>query len=133
MTKIESDKVEISISALTIYNSLSDFNNFKKLMPEQVSNWSSTKDECSFTINGMAPLGMKIVERKPYSEIRIVSHGKIPLIFDLKVLLTEIGENKTMAQLIFESKLNPMMKMMLEKPLSNFFNMLAGKLKDIKV
>lgn len=132
LTKIESDKVEIQNSAEKIFTYLSDFNNFSALMPSQVTNWQSTVDECSFTINGMATIGMKIIDKIPHSQINIVSNGKVPFEFKLFVLLTEKDATNCVGQLTFESDLNPMLKMMVEKPLGNFFNILAQKMKDIK-
>jgi len=132
MTTIESSKVEINKSAENLFNYLSNFNNFKHLMPPQVDNWSSTEDECSFTIKGMATIGMKIVEKTPFSYIKIVSNGKVPFDFILHTKLDVISPEKTNGQLVFEAELNPMIKMMVEKPLTNFFNMLAEKIKDIR-
>lgn len=132
MTKIQSEKVEINNSVENVFNFLSNFNNFEKLMPEQVSNWSSNENECAFTISGMATIGMKIVEKTPYSAIKISSSGKVPFNFELFIFLNELGPKKSQGQLIFEAQLNPMLKMMVEKPLSNFFNILAQKLKEIK-
>jgi hypothetical protein len=132
LTKIESEKVEIGNAAENIFNYLSDFNNFEKLMPSQVTNWTSTTDECSFTINGMATIGMKIIEKAPFSKISIISNGKVPFEFKLFVLITEKDASSCVGQLTFESDMNPMIKMMVEKPLGNFFNMLAQKMKDIK-
>ena len=132
ITKLESDKVEINNSASTIFIYLSDFNNFEKLMPSQVTNWSSTSEECTFTINGMATIGMKIIEKTPFTKITITSHGKVPFEFKLFVLLTEKDATNCIGQLTFESDMNPMIKMMVEKPLVNFFNMLAQKMKEIK-
>ncbi len=131
MTKIESEKVEINNSAAAIFNYLSDFNNFEKLMPPQVTNWTSTSEDCSFTINGMATIGMKIIEKTPFTKITISSNGKVPFEFKLFVLLTEKDATNCLGQLTFESDMNQMIKMMVEKPLGNFFNMLAQKMKDI--
>lgn len=131
-TKLESDKVEINNSAQNIFNYLSDFRNFEKLMPPQVTNWQSSADECSFTINGMATIGMKIIEKTPNSKITITSNGKVPFEFKLFVFIEEKEADKCIGQLIFESDMNPMLKMMVEKPLGNFFNMLAQKMKEIK-
>jgi carbon monoxide dehydrogenase subunit G len=129
--KLESDKVEINNSSAAIFNYLSDFKNFEKLMPAQVTNWQATNDECSFTINGMATIGMKIIEKEPNTKITISSNGKVPFEFQLFVLITEKDPANCIGQLVFESDMNPMMKMMVEKPLGNFFNMLAQKMKDI--
>jgi ribosome-associated toxin RatA of RatAB toxin-antitoxin module len=131
-TKIESEKVAINNSAEKIFNNLSDFRNFEKLMPAQVSEWTATADECSFNINGMATIGMKIIEKTPFSKIIITSNGKVPFDFKLLVDIVEQGAENAVGQITFESDLNPMMKMMVEKPLGNFFNMLAKKMADIK-
>ena len=102
------------------------------MMPPQVTDWKSSPDECTFVINGMASLGMKITERKPHELITIVSHGgKIPFTFTLLAKITPNGPH-CKGQLIFESDMNPMMKMMVQKPLTNFFNLLSSKMKDIK-
>ncbi len=130
--KLESEKVAINNASQNIFNYLGDFKNFETLMPPQVTNWQATTDECSFTINGMATIGMKIIEKTPNSKISITSNGKVPFEFKLFVLITETGENSCIGQLTFESDMNPMLKMMVEKPLGNFFNMLAQKMKDIK-
>ena len=100
-------------------------------MPEQVANWQSTENDCSFTIKGMATIGMKIIEKIPNSLIKITSNGKVPFDFTLNVHLTETSPVQTTGQIIFESDLNPMMAMMVEKPLRNFFNVLAGKMKEM--
>jgi len=100
-------------------------------MPPQVVDWQSTESDCSFKISGMASIGMKIVEKIPNSQIKISSNGKVPFNFTLNVLLTEITPAQTSGQLIFEADINPMMKMMVEKPLRNFFNMLAVKMKEL--
>jgi hypothetical protein len=132
MTIIESEIVDIDNSSEYIFNYLADFNNFEKLMPPQVTNWTSTSEECSFTINGMATIGMKIIEKNPFTKINISSNGKVPFEFKLFVLLKEKDASHCTGQLTFESDLNMMMKMMVEKPLTNFFNMLAQKMKEIK-
>ena len=129
--KIESEKSEINKSSSEVFAFLTDFNNFQKLMPPQVTNWKSTADECSFTISGMASIGMKIVEKIPNSMIKIVSNGKVPFEFTLNIPLTENSPTQTTGQIIFESDLNPMMAMMVEKPLKNFFNVLASQMKNV--
>ena len=129
MTRISSDKVTVQKSSADLYNFLSDFNNFQLLMPEQVTNWKSTSDECSFTIAGMASLGMKIIEKTPNSLIKAGKHGSAPFDFTLSCTIADSGVSSEV-QLIFDADLNPMLKMMAERPLTNFLNLLVNKLKD---
>ena len=131
MTKIESENVEINHSAEKLFNYLSNFNNFKALMPHQVTEWESTESECNFNLNGMAKIGMRIIEKTPFKNIKITSFGKVPFEFTLNVSIAETSANSCKGQLVFESDINPFMKMMVEKPLTHFFNGLAKKMQDI--
>jgi len=130
MTRIESNITPVQKSAGEVFSFLSDFNNFQSLMPEQVVDWESTPDECSFKIQGMATLGMKMIEKNPNNLIKITSNGKVPFTFFLTCMIQE-DHNNSKVQLAFDAELNPMMKMMAVKPLTNFLNLLAGKLSQL--
>src|SRR6478609_4073318 len=108
MTRLESDKVTVQKSAKEVFEFLSDFNNYRRLMPEQVTDWTSTPDECSFTIKGMATLGMKMKEKIPYSTVVIEKNGKAPFDFLLTCAL-EDRQATCDAQLFFDADLNPML------------------------
>ena len=130
MTRIESDKTTINKTAKEAFDFLSDFNNFQKLMPEQVVGWKSTADECTFTIKGMATLGMKIVEKTPNSLIKVIKNGSAPFDFTLSCMIEDL-QSQCAVQLAFDADLNPMMKMMAIKQLTNFLNILVNKLKEL--
>ena len=130
MTTIESNEALVNKSAQEVYYFLSDFRNFEKLMPEQVVNWIADENECSFTIKGMASLGMKIKNKTPNSLIEIESSGKTPFGFVMKCMIAE-KQNQSVVKLAIEAELNPMLKMMAEKPLTNFLNLLVTKLAEV--
>jgi carbon monoxide dehydrogenase subunit G len=133
MTHIETEKVNCAQPAEKLYTFLSDFNNFKALMPPQVSNWQSTEDTCTFTINNMATVGMKIESKTPHSKIHILSDGgKVPFSFTLDVLITPVDANNSIGQLVFDADIPIFLRPMVEGPLGNFFNLLAKKMADIK-
>lgn len=133
MTRIETEIVPVAQSQEAVFRFLSDFNNLEKLMPSQVTNWTSTTDTCMFTLGGMATVGMRLASSTPNSKIHIVSEGgKIPFSFTLDAHITEVSAASCTGQLIFEADINMFLKPMVEPPLRNFFNMLAGKLKDIQ-
>src|SRR6187455_1603045 len=106
MTRIESNVTPVQKSSAEVFSFLSDFNNFESLMPEQVVDWESTPDECSFKIQGMATLGMKIIEKNPNSLIKITSNGKVPFTFFLTCMIADEGTNSKV-QLAFDAELNP--------------------------
>jgi hypothetical protein len=59
MTNIESI-VSIESPINVVFDFLADLNNHQQLMPENIYNWSSTKDEARFTIQNMAKLAIKV-------------------------------------------------------------------------
>jgi len=131
MTEIKSDLVAINNSPEFIFNFLINFDNFGKLMPEQVINWKSSTDNCSFTIKGMADLALRTSEKIEFSKIVWSSEGKSPFDFTLSSTLQGKTVNQTDAQIILNADLSPMLKMMTLRPLTNFVNLLVNKLKEI--
>ena len=127
MTRIESDSATINKSPKEIFQFLSNFNNFKQLMPEQVVDWVSTDNDCSFTIKGMASLGMEFAEKTDDTQIKIIRKGKAPFDFILYCNISPVENNNAASnlQLAFDADLNPFLKMMAEKPLRNFLNILV--------
>jgi hypothetical protein len=80
----------------------------------------------------MANINMRIKSRVPNSKLEVVSEGKNPFNFLLTILLDEKTENTCEAVIIFDADVNPFVKMMIETPLTNFFNMLSEKLPQMK-
>ncbi len=131
MTRIESDKAIIAKPASEVFNFLSDFGNIGSLMPSQVSEFVHDADTCKFTITGMATLGMKYFSKTPNAEIVMQKHEKAPFDFNLICKLNEVSADSTELQLYFDADLNPFLKMMAEKPLTNFLNLLVNKYKEL--
>ncbi len=129
MTEINSNVEQINNSAEIIYAFLSNLNNFKELMPEQIENWKSTEDTCSFRIKNMADLSLKLTQKIPYNLIVLSPEGKTPFTFELTCSLEQISDLKTNAVINFKADLNAMMLMLAKSPLQNFVNALAMRLK----
>jgi carbon monoxide dehydrogenase subunit G len=131
MATFRSEQVTIARSDGFVFGFLTDFNNFLKLMPPQVTDWKSDGESCSFNIQNMATLGMRYKDKTPDSHIFIKSDGKVPFDFDLQCFIENNGDQSCRAILEFNADLNPMLKMIASKPLENFINILAQKLKEI--
>ena len=128
MSTLEGNTVTIDRPSQEIYNFLTDFRNFGSLMPEQVE-WKATAEECTFTIKGMATFGMKYKQKVPHSLIEVERNGKAPVDFVLRCTIN--GNQKSEVKFEFDAELNPMMKMLAERPLTNFLNLLGTKLQEL--
>lgn len=131
MTRLESNKVLISKKPESVFEFLSDFNNIGTLMPDQVEGYTTDGETSSFTIKGMAKLGLAYDSKTPFSEVVMKSHGKVPFDFKLICSIEKASDISSGLTLFLDADLNPFLKMMAEKPLTNFLNLLANKYKEI--
>lgn len=122
----------INADQSTVFEFLSDFNNFEKLMPEQISEWSSDKESCTFTIQGMATITLNYASKQPNHTIEIKPVGKTPVSFNLlmKLFESEKDSKKTTGIVEIDADLNPMMAMIARRPLENLVNVMAEKLNE---
>lgn len=127
--KLSSDSTEILRSAEDIFVFLSNFQNFQKLMPEKISNWSATSTNCSFEINGMATIEMKISTALPCTSIIMETEGKSPFPFKLYSNIEKIDALSASVNFEIEAKLSPLMLPMVKKPLQQLVEVLGEKLK----
>lgn len=131
MTRIESEKATVKQAASAIYTNLCDFNQIGKLMPPQVEGFVTDGETCSFDIKGMASLGMKYESKTPFTEIVMAKHEKGPFDFKLICSIRHMEDQLSELQLFFDADLNPFLRMMAEKPLANFLNLLLKKYQEI--
>ncbi|MBL0126806.1 MAG: SRPBCC family protein [Flavobacteriales bacterium] len=131
MTTIESKKVEIAKPAQELYDFLQDMNNFQQLLPEgRISEWKSDGTSCSFKVQGAATIGLQLDGGTPPNLLRLKATERSPFPFTLDVHLDEANGTTTAGQ-VFNADLNPFIKMMVEKPLTNLFDHIADRMKVI--
>jgi carbon monoxide dehydrogenase subunit G len=133
MSKIESRTGIIKESEERIYSFLSDFNNFKNLVPaDRVKNWEATADSCSFTVEGIGPVGLRIVEKEPNKLIKITSDWKKPVPFFVWIQIKEVVEKDSRIKITVDVDVNPLMAAMVKGPLKSFVDTLVEQAEKLK-
>lgn len=129
MTTIESAKVSVNASMDEVFEFLKDIRNIEELLPkDKISNWKADESSCSFKIQNTATISLVQHELKRPHLIHIKSGESSPFPFDLDIHMDKEGD-QTKGYLIFNGDLNPFLKMMAVKPLTNLFNYMAEQLK----
>jgi carbon monoxide dehydrogenase subunit G len=116
MTIFES-KITVKHHVDKVYQFLSDLNNHQQLMPENISNWSSTEDEIRFSIQNMVKLALKVAERIENSSIIIKPSEQPPFTVELQWSVLSQQAHETLVTFRIAADLNMMMKMMASGPL----------------
>lgn len=126
---LESPKVTLEKSAEETFNFLSDVQNFKKLMPENISKFEVLgEDKFLFALKGMPEIILKKKAATPYSKIILGAAGG-KLDFSLIGNISEIEADQSTVQLTFEGDFNPMMAMMIKGPIGKFIETLVTNMK----
>lgn len=133
MVKIESKKVEIKRNVEFVYEYMSDFTHFSMVANDKIENFKATQDRCSFTVKGMTDMGLKIIARIPNESITITNDTDVPSSMPLNFLIifefekVEPYVSKVIVRMELDA--NPMIAMMVKKPLEKFVNSLADGMK----
>ena len=128
MATFKFPEVIVNKSAKDFFNTIGDLNNLKDVLPPQIEDFKSTETTCSFKMQGLPQLGLKIAEKTEFSKISLTAvDSQVP--FSLDCFITEKGE-QCQARLEINAELNMMMKMIIEKPLTQFLDVLASKMQN---
>lgn len=110
-------KVNIDKPISEVYHFLSDFNNHERLMPDNITNWSSTINKASFSIKNLGNLSLQISNKIENQTIIILPASETPFNVEMRWVLADLGDNTTEAILTVTAELNMMLKMLASGPL----------------
>jgi hypothetical protein len=125
----QSNWISVKADPQRVFDFFGNLNNLESLMPEQIINWRSDANSCSFTIKGMTDLSLRTAESQSPKLIRLVPAGKVPFPFELMMKI----RGEVNAEVMFEinADLNPMLAMMAKRPLQNLVEIMADKASGI--
>ena len=127
---INGNTVVVEKSAEEVFTFFTDLQNFKEIMPDNIQKFEVDGESFIFGLPGMPEIRLVLKEKTEFSNITLgAASSKLP--FTLAADLKEVSENKTEVELNFVGDFNPMMAMMIKKPLTKFVDTLTeniGKL-----
>ena len=127
---IEGNKVIVKKSTQEVFNFLIKLENFEQLMPENTQKFEVDGDSFIFGLKGMPEIRLVMKEKTEYSNITLgAASSKLP--FTLSSNISEISETESEVILNFEGDFNPMMAMMVKKPLTKFIDTLTENIAKI--
>jgi len=124
---LESPTVTVNKSTENLFNFLVDIKNFEAIMPENTEKFEASENAFVFALKGMPNIKLKLTEQEKPNKIVLASASdKFP--FTLTGEIKSINDNTSSIQLNFEGDFNPMMVMMIKKPLQKFIDTLSDNL-----
>jgi|TARA_B000000475_G_scaffold103867_2_gene84285 hypothetical protein len=123
--KLNSNSTHLNISDTTLFEKLCAIENFKLIMPENISKFEILdQSTLIFSLKGMPPIKLIFGEKHSPSLITLNS-SESKINFSLSAHIKKIDENSCEFSLEFNGDLNPMIQMMVKTPLQSFINDLS--------
>lgn len=127
---LESPKSTVQKSQEELFEFLTNTENYKKVLPDSVEAFESNSDSFKFALKGMPTIRLAFEEKVPASFIKLkATSDTFPVFLICKI--EQVTEDKATAQLFFEGEINPMMAMMIKKPLQNLLNTLSERMSEL--
>jgi len=130
--KIES-KIGKSVSSdEVIYAFIGNFHNFKDLLPaDKVSGWESSEEKCSFQVDPLGRTGLMIVEKTPYSLVKMSSDPEFSKYqFTIWIQLKKVAPDDTRIRITIEPLVTKMLLPMVKVPLKKLADGLVDKMES---
>tara|TARA_Y100000741_G_scaffold72680_1_gene53002 strand:+ start:948 stop:1343 length:396 start_codon:yes stop_codon:yes gene_type:complete len=129
--KLISNISQINLTDQVLFNKLCIIENYKKIMPDNVSKFEIIdKESFIFSIKGMPAIKLRISEKNIPSKIILKSlDSKID--FSLTGFISQSNNKLASFHLEFDGNLNPMLQMMVKNPLQSFINDLSENIKNL--
>ena len=129
--KLNSNSTHLNISDTTLFEKLCAIENFKLIMPENISKFEILdQSTLIFSLKGMPPIKLIFGEKHSPSLITLNS-SESKINFSLSAHIKKIDENSCEFSLEFNGDLNPMIQMMVKTPLQSFINDLSKNISKL--
>ena len=130
--KIESRIGKSVSSDQQIYDFISNFHNFKELLPaDKVSGWESSEEKCSFQVDPLGRTGLMIVKKEPHSLVKMSSDPEFSSYqFTIWIQLKKVASDDTRIKITIEPLVNKMLIPMVKGPLKKLANGLIDKMES---
>lgn len=128
--KIESKIGKSTSSDVKIYEFLSNFHNFKELLPaDKVSGWEASEEKCSFNVDPLGRTGLMITEKEPHKLVKMASDPDFSKYqFNIWIQLKKVTDNDTRVKITIEPLVNKMLLPMLKIPLKKLADGIIDKI-----
>ncbi len=133
ITEFTSRKGTISCNAGGVYRFVTNLDNFRQFIPEgTISGWHSDADSCRFEVNSIGSVNIRLTLKQPNSRVVYSGEALQNNSFSIDLDITGTGESSSVASLVLRTETNPLMKMIIAKPASQFLEMMISEMEGFR-
>jgi hypothetical protein len=133
LSYFESRPGNLSCNAEEVFVFVTDIRNFSQFIPEgRISNWKAEKESCSFNVPMIGTVTVLLSEKIKSAKVVFKGDALKKNDFILTLNISEKTLNKAFVVIDLSAELNPMMKMLLAKPIDQFLDILIKEMEAFR-
>jgi hypothetical protein len=125
--KILGTKTTVKKSSETLFNFLLQLRNYEQLMPQNIEKFEIDGESFVFGLKGMPEIRL-VLKEKLENKLIVLGAASSKMPFTLQIPIERVSDNISEVTLEFSGEFNPMISMMVKKPLTNFIEALTDNL-----
>ena len=116
-----------------VFNFVTDIRNFEQFIPKgTVTNLHTEKESCSFDVTMLGTVTLHISEKIMFNRVVFSGNALHVNDFSLIVNISDAGDLQSDASVKLVADMNPFLKMVADKPISNFLEMLISGMENFR-
>lgn len=132
--RLEGPLTQVNKSAQAVYEAVNDVRRYEEFMPDAVSEFRTGEDFgmpwFAFSIGGMPQI--KLVRNLAQPFTKVVFFSPMGAKISLEVLIETLAPEVSDVQVVIEADVNPMLRMMVERPLRRFLEDVSAKIAQVE-
>jgi len=133
LSYFESRSGSLTCKAEEVFSFVTDIRNFERFIPKGViNNWNAEKESCSFGVSMLGTVTVRLAEKEKYTKVVYTGDALKKNDFSLVLFISDKVENHAEVKISLSADLNPMIKMMAAKPISQFLEMLIREMENFR-
>ena len=133
ISNFESRYGKVSCSAEEVFGFVTDIRNFERFVPRgTINDWHAEKESCSFSVSMLGTVSLRLAGKEMYNKVVYAGDALKKNDFTLELNISGNGENPVKVKVLLNAELNPMMKMIATKPISQFLEMLISEMEKFR-
>jgi hypothetical protein len=133
VSHFESRSGSLSGTSEEVFEFVTDIRNFRQFVPEgTINDWQSEKDACSFNVSMVGTINVRITDKEPFKKVVYNGDALKKNDFALVLDIRKGSDNNAVVKVSLEAELNPMLKMVANKPLIQFLELLIREMENFR-
>jgi hypothetical protein len=133
LSNFESRIGKVTCSAEELFSFVTDIRNFERFIPQgTINTWQADNESCSFSVSMIGTVSFRIAEKEMFRKVAYDGDALKENDFSLVLDISEKDKSETNVKVLLSADLNPMLKMMAAKPISQFLEMLINEMETFR-